>query len=49
MSANGRGAGGTHMQPLISLKGVVKSYKRGRQTVGVLHKGALAAETEAAA
>ena len=25
------------MQPLISLKGVVKSYKRGRQTVEVLH------------
>jgi ABC-type polysaccharide/polyol phosphate transport system ATPase subunit len=28
--------GGTHMQPLISLKGLVKSYKRGRQTVEVL-------------
>jgi putative ABC transport system ATP-binding protein len=25
------------MEPLISLKGVVKSYKRGRQTVEVLH------------
>jgi putative ABC transport system ATP-binding protein len=25
------------MQPLISLKGVVKSYRRGRQTVEVLH------------
>jgi len=25
------------MQPLISLRGVVKSYKRGRQTVEVLH------------
>ena len=24
-------------EPLISLKGVVKSYKRGRQTVEVLH------------
>jgi putative ABC transport system ATP-binding protein len=25
------------MEPLISLKGVVKSYRRGRQTVEVLH------------
>ena len=25
------------MDPLVSLKGVVKSYRRGRQTVEVLH------------
>src|SRR5579863_422026 len=29
--------GGRPMQPLISLTGVVKSYRRGRQTVEVLH------------
>jgi putative ABC transport system ATP-binding protein len=32
-----RREGGSRMQPLISLKGVVKSYRRGRQTVEVLH------------
>ena len=37
MSAKRTRRWGTHMQPLISLKGVVKSYRRGRQTVEVLH------------